>query len=150
MTQMARRYSRATVDIIGSDVLHQIPGASVHIANVLVDALASERGAGAASASALTDIRAQFGSGSGHSGSYNIAMGALTERASAVSLGGGTAKALADVTLQAARQVQVGGDILVSANAQFIGGSGGGAASVMRRLRFSPAAMSRSMGMSKS
>ena len=127
--------SRAAVDISGVVFSDQIPGASVHIANLLVDALASERGAGAASASALTDIRAQLGSGSlGHSGYGNIATGALTDRASAVSLGGGTAKALADVTLQAARQVQVGGDILVSANAQFIGGSGGGAASANAAL----------------
>ncbi len=36
---------------------------SIHIGNLLVEALANERGLGAASASALTDIRAQLGSG---------------------------------------------------------------------------------------
>ena len=77
----------------------RVNASSIHIANLLVDALASERGVGAASASALTDIRAQLGSGSfGHSGNGNIAMGALTDRASANNMGGGPAKAIANVT----------------------------------------------------
>ena len=44
-------------------------------------------------------------------------MGALTDRASAVSLGGGAANALADATLQASGALQVAGPIAVSADA---------------------------------
>jgi filamentous hemagglutinin family protein len=90
---------------------------SIHIANLVVDALASERGVGAASATALTDIRAQLGS----SGNGNITMGALTDRASANNMGGGPAKAIANVTLQAAGALQVAGPIIVLANANNLG-----------------------------
>ncbi len=107
--------SKAAINFGGSNGLL---ASSIHIANVLVDALASERGAGAASASAVTDIRAQIGSRFGvPSGNGNIAMGSLVDRASAVSLGGGAVKALADATLQASGALHVGGPIAISADA---------------------------------
>ena len=115
--------SRAAVDISGVVSLTQIPGASVHVANLLVDALASEQGAGAASAAALTDIRAQLGSGSlGHSGYGNIATGALTERASAHV---GARADLADVTVETPGLIRIAGPVDVSAAAD---NSGNGAA----------------------
>jgi hypothetical protein len=125
--------SRAALDIMGTaSATFRLPRASVHVGDVLVEALADEQGAGAASAAALTDIRAQrflVGSGSG-----DVTIGSLTDKASAVSLGGGTAKALADVTLQATLQLHVNGNIHASANAQRGGQASSGIASANAAL----------------
>ena len=98
---------------------------SIHLANVLVDALASERGVGPASALALTDIRAERGNGTdGHSHSGNITMSSLADGASAISLHGGKAAAVANVNVQASGELRVNGPIAASANANNLGGGG--------------------------
>ena len=79
-----------------------------------VKAAANERGAGVASALALTDIQTRPVT-SGSNGSLVIR--SLVDRANAVNLGGGTVKALADVILQASGALHVAGPIAISADA---------------------------------
>src|SRR5262249_1378553 len=106
--------SKAAADL---NVPNGSVASSIHIGNALVDALASERGAGLASASALADLKAQPGLEFAQSGVGDITIGSLVDRASAVSLGGGKAAALSDATLRASGNLQVAGPISALANA---------------------------------
>ena len=82
-------------------------------------ARASDHGTGDAVASALTNLGASGGS----FGGGNVTIGSLTEIASANNWGGGSAKALANAASRAPRALDVGGDIVVTANAHDFSGS---------------------------
>jgi hypothetical protein len=96
---------------------------SIDLGDVLIEAAAVGEGGGLAVASALANIPAEgFSLHTAFPG--NLTVGALTDRASAINYGGGSAKALAKVNAQAARSLDLAGDVQVSANAQIIGGVG--------------------------
>ena len=95
---------------------------SIDLGDVLIDAAAVGEGGGLAVASALANIPAEGNSFFSIPG--NRTVGALTDRASAINFGGGSAKALANVNAQAVGQLDLAGDVQVSANALVIGGVG--------------------------
>ena len=67
---------------------------SIHLSNVLLEAVAKEQGSGAALASASADIQAAKSAFLVSPG--NLSIGSLTDRANASNLGSGPAKAIAD------------------------------------------------------